>query len=185
MRAVVVYESMFGNTEVFARVVADALSATGADVRVLDVRSASAADLAGCDLLVVGAPTHAFSMSRQSTRDDAVRQGAAPARALLGVREWLATLDGAFTARHLRPATVVFDTRVGKVRRLPGSAARKAARVMRAQGFHVASEPISFYVDDVKGPPLEGEVERARRWAADLPALAGDRTAARGERRTS
>lgn len=168
MKAVIVYESMFGNTEAFARVVAEALSDAGADVRVTDVRSASCDDLAGSALLVVGAPTHAFSMSRPTTRHDAVKQGADAAREVLGVREWLATLDGAFPSREDRPAAAVFDTRVEKVRRLPGSAARRAGRVLRAQGFRLVAEPVSFYVDDTVGPPSPGEVDRARGWTAEL-----------------
>ena len=63
MRAVIVYESMYGNTRAVAETVAAELG--GSAVSVAD---ASADDLAGADLLVVGAPTHAWNMSRPSTR---------------------------------------------------------------------------------------------------------------------
>ena len=55
-------------------------------------------------LLVVGAPTHAFSMSRPSTRLDAVRQGADAQRAAWGMREWLGACHAA-TVRRLLPST--------------------------------------------------------------------------------
>lgn len=176
MKIQVVFESMFGNTEAFARQVAAGLAAAreGADRVVLaDVRDLAAADLHGTDLLVVGAPTHAFSLSRPGTRADAVRQGADPARATLGAREWLAVLDEAFPSGVARPPVAVFDTRVSQVRRLPGSAARRAARLLRAKGFTVLDEPTSFYVGDVKGPPAPGEGDRAAAWGRRLAALAG------------
>lgn len=173
MRTVIVFESMFGNTEHFAQEIAGGLSAAGAEVTIADVRCATPEDLGPCDLLVVGAPTHAFSLSRASTRQDAVRQGAEPARAALGIREWLATLDGAFPSASERPAVAVYDTRVDKVRRLPGSAAKKAARVMRSQGFHIVDRPTSFYVADLKGPAAPGEDEKARTWAGRLVSQTG------------
>ena len=79
-----------------------------------------------------------------------MRQGAAASRAVTGVREWLATLDAAFPSRSTRPSVAVFDTRVDKVRHLPGSAAKRAARTLRAQGFPVVDRT-SFFVGDVQG----------------------------------
>lgn len=168
MKTVVIYESMFGTTEQFAHEVAEGLERAGSTVAVADVGRILPADLSGCDLLVLGAPTHAFTMSRQSTRDDAVRQGANPSHAALGVREWLTTLDDAFPAAAARPIVAVFDTRAEKVRRFPGSAAKRAARVLQAQGFDVLDRPTSFYVSDLKGPPAVGELDRARAWASQL-----------------
>ena len=66
MRALVVYESLWGNTEALARAIADTLSSRGT----IDVFDSDAAPSStdGYDLVVVGAPTHAFSMSRPATR---------------------------------------------------------------------------------------------------------------------
>ena len=174
MQTVVVFESMFGNTEHFARAIADGVADAGGRATLADVREVRPENMSGCDLLVIGAPTHAFSLSRQSTRDDAVRQGADPSRAAIGVREWLAILDGAFPSAADRPVVAAFDTRVTKVRRLPGSAAKRAARVLRTQGFEVLDRPTSFYVGDLKGPPSPGELDRAREWATHLTELAQD-----------
>jgi len=172
MKSVTVYESMFGNTEHVARKIADGLHAAGAHTVLRDVRDVEPDDLPGCDVLVIGAPTHAFSLSRQSTRADAVRQGADPSRAESGVREWLTTLEATFPVAADRPRVAVFDTRVEKVRRLPGSAAKRAARTLGAHGFEVLDRPTSFYVADLKGPVTDGEFDRARDWGARLMRLA-------------
>ena len=91
MRALVVYESLWGNTEKVARAIGDALSSHGT----VDIFDSDAAPTStdGYELLVVGAPTHAFSMSRPSTRADAVKSHAAPHAPVKGVREWLADLQ--------------------------------------------------------------------------------------------
>ena len=170
MKSLIVFESMFGNTEAFARDIADGLASTGARVAVADVRKVRPDDLRNCDLLVVGAPTHAFSLSRAGTRQDAVRQGADPSRAELGAREWLAGLTE-LVGHGDRPAAAVFDSRVEKVRRLPGSAARRAAKTLRGLGFTVVDRPMSFYVLDVKGPVATGERSRARSWGVSLGRL--------------
>ena len=168
MKTVIVYESMFGNTEHIARKVANGLQQSGNRTVLADVREVGPDDLTGSDLLVVGAPTHAFSLSRKSTREDAVRQGADASRAAFGVREWLTTLEAAFPVSAGRPQVAVFDTRVEKVRRLPGSAAKRAAKVLRSYGFDVLDGPTSFYVADVQGPVTFGEFDRAREWGARL-----------------
>src|SRR6185436_13381454 len=92
MRALVVVESSFGNSRAVAEALADGLAAELGDA---DVRSVGKAptELAGIELLVVGGPTHAFGMSRDQTRADAVRQGAPGDTSGPGIREWLAGLD--------------------------------------------------------------------------------------------
>lgn len=177
MKVLIVFESMFGNTETLARDVADGLAAAGARVAVADVRRVRPEDLRSCDLLVVGAPTHAFSLSRPNTRQDAVRQGAEASRAELGVREWLLGLGRFVDADGTRPATIAFDTRIEKARHLPGSAARRATRLLRAQGFPTVDRPASFYVIGVKGPVARGEHERARQWGVRLGSLVAERPA--------
>jgi hypothetical protein len=57
-----------------------------------------------------------------------------------------------------------FDTRVTKVRRIPGSAARRAAKVAGHLGYRVTEKPESFFVEDTDGPLAKGELERARAW---------------------
>ena len=160
MTTLVVHESMFGNPREVARAIAEELPGS---VEVVDVVDAPTPVPPDVDLLVLGGPTHAFSMTRATTRHDAVTQGAAPGHEGRGIREWLAGLP---STPHV--AVAVFDTRIAKVRRLPGSAAKAASKsvVRRGVGHVIAVE--SFYVDDVTGPLLVGEVERARAWGRSL-----------------
>lgn len=174
-RALVVYESMFGNTEQVASAVARGLQLEGVDTGLAEVSSAPAELAAGLDLLVVGAPTHGFSLSRPSTRADAVRQGAPQQRAEVGLREWLEAVP----FDHRRPPEVVtFGTLVTKVRWIPKSSATSAAHVARRHGLPSTRRPMGFLVDDVKGPLLEGELERAVAWGRELGAVLVDRLAA-------
>lgn len=161
MKALVVYESMFGNTEQVATAVADGLREI-MDVDVREVRAAPLPEETDA-LLVVGGPTHAFSLSRPSTRVDAIGKGATHGSQETGLREWL---DGLSRGRHSQPVAA-FDTRVERVRHLPGSAARKAMKLLRRDGYKSAGSE-SFYVRDVDGPLLPGELERATAWGRQL-----------------
>lgn len=159
MKALVVYESMFGNTEQVARDVAGGLARRGVDVGVVVAGDAPTDLPPGLDLLVIGAPTHAFSLSRPATRADAVRQGAAPDRAGVGVREWLESLT-APPSPH--PRVAAFDTRASSVRWLPRAAGPAIARLARRRGLRVADAPTGFLVTAVDGPLADGERTRAR-----------------------
>lgn len=175
MKALVVYESLFGNTEQVAQAITLGLSKHG-EVELLEVTDAPAVITETFDLFVLGGPTHAFSMTRPSTREDAFRQGATQGSTSVGLREWL---------EHLRKGphselVATFDTRVAKVRHLPGSAAKGAAKVALRLGYDAAAPAESFYVEDVRGPLLEGEPTRAQAWGARLGAQAAVRGVERG-----
>jgi hypothetical protein len=164
MRALVVFESMFGNTQVIAKAVADGLSST-MNAGLMEVGAAPRRIAGDVDLLVVGGPTHAFGLSREKTRQSAadqtedvlVSQG-------IGLREWLADLE---VGAGIGAAT--FDTRINKPR-VPGSAARGAEKRLRRLGLRIAVPAESFYVDGTTGPLVDGEAERARRWGERLGA---------------
>ena len=159
MKARVVYESMFGNTAQVAEAVARGLGG----VAVSDVTGTSADQLADLDLLILGGPTHAFSMTRRTTRKDAHDQGATYGGDERGIRELLADLPD-----HLTVPVATFDTRVAKVRRLPGSAAKAATKELRHHHHATVVAHESFYVHDTCGPLLPGELERAESWGARL-----------------
>ena len=168
MRALVIYESMFGNTETIAREVASGLESAGAEVTVAPVTQADPDTLADYDVVVAGAPTHAFSLPRPATRADAVRQGADPAHAGPGLREWLDRLEPSIGAR---PTFAVFDTRMGSsstARRVTGSASKRAVRTLLRRHRALADHPTSFYVGGTAGPLLPGEDARARAWGRSL-----------------
>lgn len=161
MRALVVYESMFGNTGKIASAVADGM-ADGADVSVVNVVDAPAVLPGDVDLLVVGGPTHVFSMSRVSTRRSAARRGAAYTDLPEGIREWLQALPAAPSACTF----AAFDTRVD-MPLLPGAASHAATRQAKKLGFTVL-EPASFLVEGYEGPIVAGQLERARDWGHGL-----------------
>ena len=172
--ALVVFESMFGNTEAIAKAVADGLTARMA-VDIVEVGVAPAVLSDDVELLVVGGPTHAFGMSRPGTRQKAAEQ----TQELLvsrghGLREWLATL----TPGPVSAAAAAFDTRIYKPR-MPGSAARAAEKRLRKLGLVVVARAESFYVVGSSGPLRDGEIERARRWGEGL----GSRVTAEGRTR--
>lgn len=167
MGALVVYESLFGNTEHVAWAITSGLS-EHLDVELLEVTDAPQVINETLALMVIGGPTHAFSMTRPSTREDAFRQGARHGSTAVGLREWLEQLG---KGSH-SPLVATFDTRVSKVRHLPGSAAKGAAKLVHKLGYSSAAEAESFYVEDVTGPLLEGELDRAHAWGEMLGSLA-------------
>ena len=162
MKSIVVFESMFGNTERVARAIAEGLQRCG-DVELVEVGDADPA-LDFVDLLVVGGPTHAFGMSRESTRADAQRQAGDSVLVSRhgGVREWAAQLAGVQAG-----ALATFDTKAHKARHLPGCA-RGLAKTLRRRGYTLAVPAESFLVEDVRGPLTDGELARASRWGAEL-----------------
>ena len=173
MKALVVYESMFGNTERVASAVVDGLHREGVDTELVEVTAAPSTLPDDLDLLVVGAPTHAFSLSRRSTREDAVRQGAPAERARLGLREWLGSVR--FDASR-PPSFAAFDTRIGKVRWMPRAAGPTAVRLAHKHGLPASTKPVAFVVTDLQGPLVDGEVERAAALGRLLGARCVDRS---------
>lgn len=173
LRALVIYESMFGNTADVARAVAEGLRAEHAAVDVVEVRDAPRADQATADLIVVGAPTHAFSLSRPSTRADAVRQGAPTDVAATGLREWIDAVAARPPLDHRLAAA--FDTRVTKVRRLPKAASTRAAHLLSRHGYELVGRPTPFLVEDLRGPLVAGELDRAVTWGRVIALAARQR----------
>lgn len=165
MRALIVYESMFGNTRDIALAVAQGLS----DHAVVTTVEAAHApvDLWGSfDFVVLGGPTHAFGMSRPRTRADAAHQSDddVVTGTEVGIREWLVALRPNPDA-HLRAAA--FDTRIDAPR-LPGSAAHRAHHLLARHGFTMICPPETFHVHGTGGPLVAGEIDRARQWGDEL-----------------
>jgi hypothetical protein len=164
MRALVVYESMFGNNAAVAEAVAAGL-ATAMPVEVLDVRDAPVHLPDDVALLVVGAPNHVTGLPRPSTRRDAASKGADVTDPASGVREWLADLE-------LPAGTLVaaFDTRMAKpaLIGLLDHAARSIGKELRSQGGEQAAPAEHFTVESERGPLTVGELDRARAWGREL-----------------
>jgi menaquinone-dependent protoporphyrinogen IX oxidase len=181
MRALIVYESMFGNTRAIAEAVGEGLGSS-IETRLIPVGDAEGAVAAGAldglDLLVVGGPTHVRSMSRASTRKGASAQASKPDSGLVletgadtgpGAREWLDSLADL----HLQGAA--FDTRIKAPAIFTGRASKAIKRSLSRHGVALVVPPQSFLVDK-KSHLLPGETARARAWGVQL-AKAIERTA--------
>lgn len=157
MKYLVIYDSIFGNTEKIARAIAAELSRSGqgAAIRVTDVQ---ADHLGGLDLLLVGSPTRAFQPT--------------PA-----VKDFLKSLPGS-ALKDMKAAA--FDTRmdVKEVNNLIltvmagifGYAAGTISRLLKRKGALVLKPEGDFFVTGSEGPLHDGELERAAQWAAQMAA---------------
>jgi hypothetical protein len=169
MRALVVYESMYGNTDRLAHAVASGLAEI-MPVAVANVNHVTAADLSAIDLLVVGGPTHVHGMSREGTRQAAVASSTEQLpldedASGTGVREWL---HGLSTSARCCAA---FGTRIDMPRWMTGAAAAQIARVLASHGLVAVAETKDFLVSDAT--QLEpGQLELARLWGAIVGAAA-------------
>jgi hypothetical protein len=178
--ALVVFESMFGNTHVIADHVADGLRASFA-TEVTSAAAVTAEQLDAADLLVVGAPTHVHGLpgprSRHAAADSVEKS---PDQLVLepdalgpGLRE----LFDRLAVDRDRPAAA-FDTRIDAPAAFTGRASRGIARRLKGHGYELAADPQSFLVDK-HNHLLSGEAERAEAWGRALGAHVvreGDRT---------
>ena len=175
MRAVIVYESMYGNTHAVANSVAEGMRDKACDVTVVPVGRAREALATPCDLLVVGGPTHVHTLSRASTRRAAAEAAAKPGSGLMlesgalgpGLREWLHDLPAGN-----KTLAAAFDTRMDGPTLFTGQASHGIAQRLRRRGYRIAGPLQSFLVS--KQNTLDpAETERARTWGAALAFTAG------------
>ena len=145
MRALVVYDSLYGNTEKIAEAIGGGI--IGGEVRVLRAGEVGPPELENISLLVVGAPTQGGP--------------ATPA-----IRDFLGRISKA-EINGLDAAA--FDTRVAtKVARIFGYAAGRIGGSLKGKGARLLVEPEGFFVDGKEGPLTEGELERAAEWGKKL-----------------
>lgn len=154
MKALILFESFFGNTEKVARAIGTTLGLAESDI--VRLSNSSAVNLSGLDLLIVGSPTRAFSPSP----DTKAFLKKLPSGALKGVK------------------VAAFDTRAEMTEKTPGIlkflagifgyAAEPIAKRLTARGGIQAAQPAGFFVLDSEGPLKEGELERAVEWAKSI-----------------
>lgn len=166
MKAVIVYESLWGNTATVARAIAKGI---GPDARALSTAEATGEALAGADLIVAGAPVFAFHLSSDKSREDIRRNPGKVSRppdfSHPSLRSWLKALpDGA-------GRSAAFDT---QVRGPFGKGAPTVAEALEGKGYARLAEPAGFVVKGKTGPLRDGELERARVWGAELARLMAD-----------
>jgi len=165
MKAIVISESMYGNTAAVGDAIAASLRERGLDVRAGSTTAVDPAETSDAELLVIGGPTHAHGMSRAATRRTAVedeKNTYADASVTPGLRGWMDALPPG--AGRLAAA---FDTRIDKPVLLTGSAAKGIARRLEHGGFTLVVGRESFFVSG-DNRLLEGELDHAARWAREV-----------------
>jgi flavodoxin I len=144
MKALIVYDSRFGNTEKIARAIGEAIPG---EVEILRPGEANPTELGSIDLLIVGSPTW----------------GGRPTNAM---REFL----GKIPANALKNISVAsFDTRDKSILTRPlGYAAGRIANSLINKGGTLIVPPEGFVVKGLQGPLGDGELERAAGWAKGI-----------------
>jgi hypothetical protein len=160
MKAVVVYESHWGNTAAVARAIAEGL---GPEARALTTDEASAPTIKDADLIVAGAPVIAFGLSSDKMREniaaDAGKAPSPPDLSHASMGSWL----GGLPVGHGRSAA--FET---GLRWSPGGATGAIDRGLAGAGYRRVAKARRFVVKGTYGPLRDGELERARLWGAEL-----------------
>jgi hypothetical protein len=160
MKAVVVYESHWGNTEAIARAVA---AGFGPAAEALTTDQASGAVLMDADLVVAGTPLIAFRLPSDKMRDGiAAESSKAPSPPDLSHPSMSSWLDN-LSRGHGRSAS--FETRM---RWSPGGATGAIDRGLEAAGYRSVGKGRRFIVKGKYGPLRDGEIDLARQWGAEL-----------------
>lgn len=154
MKALVVYDSVYGNTEKIARAIASALGGPG-DVQISRASNVSPEQLKGVELTVVGSPTQGFRATKSVS--DFIES--IPQDVLKGIK--VAAFDTRIAGKEAG-AGVRFIAKLG------GFAAPRIAEVLKKKGSDLLVPPEGFAVKDREGPLAEGELERAMAWAKQI-----------------
>jgi flavorubredoxin len=136
---------MFGNTEKVAKALAKGLEESGVNVDCVRVDAAKFDELSGYDLLVVGSPVHAWSVSKP-------------------IKEFLERLKGVEGLSGKK--AFAFDTKMRN--RLAGSAGGKIEGKLKSLGLTIIKPHASAVVKGREGPLEEGAEETFRQLGAEL-----------------
>jgi len=158
VKAVVVYESLWGNTAAIARAIAEGI---GEGAEALSTSEATAERVAGADLIVAGAPLLGFSLPTEQMRESirSQPQRRQPDLSSPSMRSWLEALPAA-SGRG-----AAFETRI---RWSPGSAVKTILAGLEKAGYGTGGTADRFIVTGRYGPLKDGELERARSWGEML-----------------
>ena len=155
MKVVIIYDSVFGNTEKVAQAMAAALKPQHT-VEIRKVDQARASQLQGAGLVVVGSPTRAF----RATPALSSWLKALPANSLKGVQ--VAAFDTRISAEEANSAILSVMVK------LFGWAAEPIGKLLAANGDNRVGTAEGFYVKGSEGPLKEGEEARAAAWVVGL-----------------
>ena len=148
MKALIVYDSLYGNTEKVASALAAGMREGGVGAECVRANAVDVAILGTYDVLVVGGPTHAFGLS-----------------------DTMKTFTKRLTEVDLKDKRgFAFDTKMKS--RLAGSAGKKIEQMMKKSGVKVLMSHVSAIVVGREGPLAEGTEERFRQIGTELARLA-------------
>ena len=171
MKAIVVFESLWGNTGAIAKAVAEGF---GPGAVALTTDQATPEIVTGCDLIVAGAPVHAFRLASEASRERLARDASdaeePPDLAHPALRTWL---EGLPQGHGYQAA---FDTRLWWS---PGSAAGTITKLLERAGYVPIGKTQKFVVQGTRGPLREGEIELARAWGEMLAVALANEAPAR------
>jgi len=156
MKALVVYDSVYGNTKAIAEAIGVALD-PGYKVEVLHLNEAGSGWWQGLSVLVVGSPTQIATLTKDMNKF--LKQ--IPGRGLAGVK--VAAFDTRLTIEEIEEHPVL-PTFV----KIFGYAAKPVARRLKRKGGEVVVAPEGFLVVGNEGPLVEGELERAAAWGRQI-----------------
>jgi flavorubredoxin len=145
VKALVVYDSVYGNTEKIAKALAAGLKSGGANVDAVKVDAVKFEELGEVDLLCVGSPVHGWNASKP-------------------VKEFLERLNGVEGLSGKK--TFAFDTKMKS--RLAGSAGGKIERKLKDLGLTIAKPSESAIVKGREGPLEESAEETFKQIGAEL-----------------
>jgi flavodoxin len=158
MNTLLVYDSVFGNTEKVAQAIGRAIAAadTQGHIETRRVAGVTAAQLRSLDLLIVGSPTRGF----RPTEAISSLLAALPEGHLAGIRV------ASFDTRIPLDTIGFFLFRIIVDR--GGYAAPKIASALKKAGGDLVVPPEGFFVTATEGPLKDGELERAEAWARQV-----------------
>ena len=169
MKAVVVFESLWGNTAAVAAAIADGL---GEGAHAMSTADATPKAIAHADLVVAGAPLLGFSLPTErmidGIRTNPGRGAPPPDLSHPLMRTWLAEL-AVELGRSRKPLAAAFETAIWWS---PGSAAKTILKELEAAGCRPLAKAHRFVVSAKYGPLRDGELEAAQKWGAELARLA-------------
>ncbi len=151
MNALVIYDSVFGNTEKIALAIAAELG-----TRAVTVDRVNLKELHDLDLLVVGSPTRRFSPTESINK----LLNDLPKNHLVGVS--VAAFDTRIALETIDSKAFRFIVDKG------GYAAKSIAKALEKKGGRLVAQGEGFFVTDEQGPLKDGELERAADWASRL-----------------
>jgi flavodoxin I len=151
-KKLVVYDSVFGNTEKIAGAIGEAMG----DAPVINVSKITKEDLEDLKILFVGSPTRAF---RPTPATMTFIKGLKP-NALSGVKA--AAFDTRIPFDQAESGFLQFMIK------LFGYAETKIAKALTKAGGDLALPSEGFGVSGTEGPLIEGELERAQDWARGI-----------------